>query len=517
MVLLLTSTFIPTHIPVADAAVYLNWRLDVTENGEFITAFAHLYGTPQMERHNRSFCRVELDAKDADLPDSGIIEVSVGDYAQPVREAWEVTEKRVYSFSLNPAFTEKLATVTSPTPVTVDLKITGKDGVQRYADSRTIQLLPINYYAWVLGEADRRTLSPVLSTPHAEPIPRILGVAAKATPFNAMLGYQEQQGYSHYEVVDSQIRAVYNVLQSLGVTYVSSAAAFSSTRAQRVRLPVQTLTDRGGNCIETTLLFSSLLEALGLNVYYVFVTGHVFIAVDEWPDSEMVLPLETTMLGSGTYDEARRTGTEAYRNAKDDQSYLVVDVAEVRRAGITPTSYMDKMPEPARFYQELDRISEEINAVSEMLRRYRDLTSDGASTPQAAEERYRNAERLFNDGKYREAKIEAGEAISMVKPDGRPTPTPKPAFLTGESAETALGLAVITVPVILVVLAVVYARSRRRRVTPATPIMAPISARPATPPVPPAYVQPPPAQRFCLECGRQIPQAEHFCKYCGAK
>ena len=505
--------------------IYVNWVLDVTENGEFLTAFAHLYGTPQMEKYNLSFCIVKLDARDTTVPDSGIIEVSVGDYAQTARKSWEITEKKVYYFRLSPTFTEKLAQISSPTPVTVDLKITTKAGVQRYADSKTIQLLPINYYAWVLGERDRRVLGPVLSTPHADPIPRIVSVAARATPFNSIIGYQEAKGYSHYEIVDSQMRAVYNVLQSLGVTYVSCTATFTSTRAQRVRLPVQTLSDNGGNCIETTLLFSSILEAIGFNVYYVFVTGHVFIAVDEWTNSDKVLPLETTMLGAGTYDKARSVGTKEYREAKNDSAYYVVNVAEVRRAGIAPTSYMDKMPDAARFYEKLNAVSSDITSASEMIARYRDITKNSTSTPQKAEEKFHNAEKLFKDGKYQEAKREITEAIAIVKPGEQLTPTPTTAIVTGEISDTAIGLAVIIVPVVLIVSAIAYTRSRRRRATPTiTPMMAPVMAPPATPtiaptyvPPSPAYAPPPPAPKYCLECGRPIPQIERFCKYCGAK
>lgn len=57
-----------------------------------------------------------------------------------------------------------------------------------------------------------RMYSPVLATPHADPIQKILSAAARATPWNAILGYQEMGGYSHYEIVEHQMCAVYNVL-----------------------------------------------------------------------------------------------------------------------------------------------------------------------------------------------------------------------------------------------------------------------------------------------------------------
>lgn len=61
---------------------------------------------------------------------SSSIEVSVGDHAQPTREIWEITERKVYTYGLNSTFNDKVAEIPTPTPVTVDLKITDKTGNQ---------------------------------------------------------------------------------------------------------------------------------------------------------------------------------------------------------------------------------------------------------------------------------------------------------------------------------------------------------------------------------------------------
>lgn len=347
LILLISLSILLVGMPEAGAeTIYVDWWLDTTDKSEFLTAFAHLYGVPQLEEeYDLYFCIVELDATRARVPDEGIIELSVGGYAQPAKEVWEIAERKVYTYGLNPTFNDKVAEISTPTPVTVDLKITDKAGNQLYAESKTIQMLPINYYVWVLGGTDMRVLSPVLATPHADPIQKVLSAAARATPWNAIPGYQEVGGYSHHEIVEHQMRAVYNVLQNLGVTYVSTPTTFTSTEAQRVRLPVQTLSDRCGNCIETTLLFDAIFEAIGLNTRLVFITGHVFLAVEEWPGSGKLLSLETTMIGSGTYDEARRAGFEEYERAGDDPAYYEVSVNEARRLGVAPTPYMDEMPD----------------------------------------------------------------------------------------------------------------------------------------------------------------------------
>lgn len=497
-------------IPRAEARpIYVDWRLATTEKGEFITAFAHLYGVPQVEEeYGLYFCVVELDATKARVPNEGIIEVSVGDYAQPAREVWEITERKVYTYGLNPTFNDKVAEISTAIPIMVDLKITDKGGNQLYADSKTIQMLPINYYAWVLSGTDMRILSLVLATPHADPIQKILSAAARATPWNAILGYQEAEGYSHADVVEIQMRAIYNVIQNLGVTYVNTPATFTSTEAQRIRLPVQTLSDNCGNCIETVLLFDAIFEAVGFNVNIVFITGHVFLAVDVWPDSDMVKPLETTLIGSGTYDEARKVGFEEYEKANGDPLYYEFNVEEVRKAGVIPTPYMDKMPDGSKFYDKLDGVTQKIALASGEIKKVKNAVKESGSMPPEAEALYREAENLFNVGKYGEAERRAAEALEIItKPKTEATIVEttmiKTATADGGTAGTILGVIILLTPVALIALAVLYVRARRRKAT--TP--------PAASTLPPTR----PSLKYCTECGGAIPLEATFCKYCGAE
>jgi len=488
VVLIFLSIFL-VSVPQTRATLYVDWTLDTTDRGEFITAFAHLYGVPQMEKgYNWYFCIVKLDATKASIAYYGIIEVSVGAYAQPARETFSITQRKVYYYGLNPTFNDKVAQVSTPTPVTVDLRITDNTGKQLYADSKTIQMLPLNYYAWVLGKTDMRKMSLALATPHADPVQKIIGVAARATPWNAMPGYQEVGGSAHNEIVDYQMRAVYNVLQNLGVTYVSTPTTFTSTQAQRVKLPVQTLSDKGGNCIETTLLFDAIFEAIGLKTRFVFITGHVFLAVEEWPGAQTVLPLETTLIGVGSYDKAREVGLQNYRKARNDELYLEFSAEEMRGRGLAPTPYMDKMPDGAKFYERIDEISAKIASARDMIQKVKDATKEMKTIPSDVELLYREAVGFFDSGKYPEAEKTAAEAMK--------------AATKGGIGEMVLGLIFLVMPVALVVLVVLYVRARRKK--------APVAV--LLPSAPTKLVS-----RYCLECGREISLDEGFCRYCGAK
>ena len=502
LIVLTTLLFLLAAVPrLEGGTLYVSWQLDTTENGEFLTAYAHLYGVPEIEKtYGLYFCVVTVDARAASIPAEGIIEVSIGDYAQPARYVYEITTQEVYKYGLNPTFSAKIAEISTPTPVTVNLKVTQKTGAQLFAESKTVQMLPIGYYAWFLGESDRRKVSMVLATPHADPVMKVISAAARATPWNAIVGYQETQGYDHNKVVDYQMRAVYNVLQNLGVTYVSTSTTFTSSEVQRIRLPVQTLSDNSGNCIETTLLFDAIFEAIGFQTYFVFVTGHVYLAVSEWPGSDQVLPLETTMLGSGTYDEARSTGLDEYRKAKDDQGFLLVDVQAVRKAGIEPTPYMDKMPEGDSFYQKIDQISAEIVSARQMLLKCSDAMKEMTSVPPAAEKQIQDAVTLFDSGKYPEAEKLAADTFASLT-------TTATTSTSSDVGTLVLGFAFLLMPVAVIILVVLYVRARRRRA--AAPQAAP-ATMPTSPPVAPSV-------RYCLQCGKQVPLSMNFCKYCGAK
>jgi len=402
-------------VPHAVGTLYVDWSLNTTEAGEFITAFAHLYGVPRVEQaYDLYFCVVTLDATKANVPLSGIIEVSVGNYAQPARQLYEISKKDVYKYGLNPTFNDKVAAITTATPVTVDFKITDKSGSQLYADSKTIEMLPVDYYAWVIQKNDQQKYSVVLATPHADPVQKVISTAARATPWNAIVGYQEVGNYSHHEIVSAQMRAVYNVLQNLGITYVSTPTTFTSTQTQRVKLPVETLSDNAGNCIETALLFDSIFEAIGFDTYLIYTATHAFIGVGEWPDSDSFLPLETTNLGAGTYDQARDLGHDQFAKAKEDPSYYWLDVRKVRETGIAPTPYMDKMSGGEKFYQKIDEISGEITSARNTIEKVRDAERGMQSIPPTAEDLYRKAQSLFWDGKYRDAESSATQAMQML-------------------------------------------------------------------------------------------------------
>ncbi len=130
----------------------------------------------------------------------------------------------------------------------------------------------------------------------------------------------------------------YTYLQNLGVNYLNVANSFFDG-AQECVLPDDVIANGGGNCIDGTMLFASLLEQMGARPIITFVPGHAFISVDSGPfGANTVWSLETTMLGSGQdFWTALDSGIQQHAAAPFD-GYWSLDmyIDDARAAGVLP-------------------------------------------------------------------------------------------------------------------------------------------------------------------------------------
>jgi hypothetical protein len=140
-------------------------------------------------------------------------------------------------------------------------------------------------------------------TPNAPQVMEFLRLAADRHPDKMLAGYQGDPSG-----IMPQVKALYDALKAdAGITYVNSLIAFSPEEGaanQRVRLPRESLSHREANCIDGTVLFASLLEGISMNPAIVLVPGHAFVAWEGWQDSGEWHYLETTMIGSHSFEEA---------------------------------------------------------------------------------------------------------------------------------------------------------------------------------------------------------------------
>lgn len=91
---------------------------------------------------------------------------------------------------------------------------------------------------------------------------------------NAIDGYQSRST----KRVRETVRALYESLQTFGISYQQCLASFEAT-GQKIRFADRVLSDQLANCLDMTLLAASCLEQMGLFPLLVLVEGHAFPGV----------------------------------------------------------------------------------------------------------------------------------------------------------------------------------------------------------------------------------------------
>ena len=138
-----------------------------------------------------------------------------------------------------------------------------------------------------------------------------LPAVAKARQING----GDARGYAVPDIaagVRAQVKALYEALQTANLTYDDSATVYhldGNDFAQRVRLPNRSLEEGAANCLDGSVLFASLLAAIGLHPIILLLPGHAIagwkLENSETSDVEFI---ETTVLAKKTFDEAHTEG-----------------------------------------------------------------------------------------------------------------------------------------------------------------------------------------------------------------
>lgn len=135
-------------------------------------------------------------------------------------------------------------------------------------------------------------------------IDRLLREALNTRIVNRFPGYQVSA--KDKNAVDKQVYALWNVLQkrhfrysSVSNTSLSSNVVFS----QRVRTFYDALESSQINCVDGSVLFSSMLRAINIDPILIRTPGHMFIGYYTDSSHQNIDFLETTMIGDVDLDE----------------------------------------------------------------------------------------------------------------------------------------------------------------------------------------------------------------------
>lgn len=228
-----------------------------------------------------------------------------------------------------------------------------KDGSVLGNVDKPIELLAYNEWG---GTEFMPELLAAFSTPNDPAIDRILRSASevlrKAGKNDGLDGYHS----SRRERVWEMVSAVYAAIANLRLSYSQPPASFERN-GQKIRLPSQILEGRVGTCLDTTMLFASVLEQAGLNLIIAIPQGHALVGVWLQPESlatvvsdeaetlrkrvdlnELVL-IETTCVTSHPllpFSKAVAAAKETITPEKDSTFVAAVDIRRARAHRIMP-------------------------------------------------------------------------------------------------------------------------------------------------------------------------------------
>lgn len=213
---------------------------------------------------------------------------------------------------------DRLAGVNETRAASVYVRVDDLDGKVEREETHRVVLLPrTTAYLAVQdsagGAIDLTRYLGAWVTPNAPEVMQLLREAAALAPGGMMVGYQASAEAEMPRVVEQQVEAIYRALQARKLTYVNSISAFNlagDTFVQRIRLPREALATGSANCIDGAVLMASVLEAASLNPAIVLIPGHAFLAYEEIAYSGRWEFVETTLLGSAPFAEAKRVGCE---------------------------------------------------------------------------------------------------------------------------------------------------------------------------------------------------------------
>lgn len=159
-----------------------------------------------------------------------------------------------------------------------------------------------------------------------------------------------------------QVSAIWSAIAGMNLKYHIPPAGFDR-HGQKIRVPSNIVSSSISTCLDTTMLFCSVLEQAGLHPFVVITKGHAFAGVWLQPDMFSSLPMEdvatlrkrkdlnelivfeTTLATKeppSPFSHAIKKGAEQISEEYEDEFELVVDVHRARDRRILPLSLAER-------------------------------------------------------------------------------------------------------------------------------------------------------------------------------
>lgn len=180
-------------------------------------------------------------------------------------------------------------------------------------------------------------------TPHSRMISDLVGrathrLAQNPAAYPGTSGFVGYTGANGAQDVVNQVDALFDTMESdYHIYYAADNVPYSQDASQIIKLPGDVLSAPypTANCVETTAIMASAIEALGMRPYFVIVPGHAFLGVALGPGADAPFGYWETSWPQPdvTSAEARIQGEHEYAT---DKVLQVIDVEYERTQGIEP-------------------------------------------------------------------------------------------------------------------------------------------------------------------------------------
>jgi len=233
-------------------------------------------------------------------------------------------------------------------PATLEVRASIPGTALSYDETRPVYLHSVSDFYW----GDKFSNAEYIArwvTPHDPAVLQLVSSARTYVRRGRLAGYElpsksapaagglTDPGSRTAAQVQNEARAVFAAMKHLGVSYVDSIATYGNfaSKAERVRLPRETLSMNGANCIDMSVAFASAMENLGMEPVIVLVPGHAFVGVRVGRHSPQILYLDLTVLPDGTFESAVARA-QSWLNKTPKGKLSLIDVAAARSHQIYP-------------------------------------------------------------------------------------------------------------------------------------------------------------------------------------
>jgi len=267
---------------------------------------------------------------------------------------------------------EKLYELSEELTICLDFRLFSESGEKLAECKRDVTLLPSNYWG---GESRQPELLAAFVRPNGLYVESLLRDVAKTLEQSghgrSIDGYQSNTREKPYLM----LAALWNVIFSQEIAYVTPPVGFAK-QGQRIRLASDISSSRIAACLDTSLLFASCIEAMGLNPVVALTNTHAFAGAwlidDRLPmlsnddpmdirkrvDMRDIVLFETTLVTSDSpvnFEQAKDHARRLLSEELEEDFVLVLDIAQARAQQIKPLASVEAKREEL-FVQGLSKL-----------------------------------------------------------------------------------------------------------------------------------------------------------------